>query len=498
MIRQITSTLAANIWAALIGILLVPIYVNRLGIEAYGLVGIFLTIQTLCRLFDLGIPVFINRELARLSSNTGPSPARQLVNRLEMVYWSLALLIGLGLYCVIPLGTAHWLRPAALDPETIRVSLQLIAVITVFQWPASLYIGGLIGLQKQSLLALLQSGIATGRALGAWALVEYYPSLTTFFLWQLCVTIVSSLLLRSMLRRALPDGPQGSIPWPSIVKKIYHSLPLAGIGVLSIPLLQMDKIVLSHILPLDSYGRYILASTITTSLYMITNSVYNSVFPRLTKIAALANENLLLAEYLRGTRLMGSLLLPATLCIAIFPREVLLAWTGSISDDSNASTALSLLAIGTGMHGLAHLQGALQIACGKNRISLMVNCVAVCLCVPLVWLLACSFGILGGGIYYVALHFGMLAVHVMLTHRQLLTTARYAWFKSTLVSVIAAAMVPVALRLSVSPPSTRRECFILLVLAGIGSSTTSLLSCVEFRAIATKCAVRIAARAQRK
>ena len=52
----------------MIAIAATPIYLAALGVEAYGLIGAFAVIQTMLLLFDLGLGLTFNRELARLSS----------------------------------------------------------------------------------------------------------------------------------------------------------------------------------------------------------------------------------------------------------------------------------------------------------------------------------------------------------------------------------------------------------------------------------------------
>ncbi|MDQ3181857.1 MAG: polysaccharide biosynthesis protein, partial [Acidobacteriota bacterium] len=48
----------------------VPIYLHYIGIESYGLIGIFSSIQAFIILLDFGLSPTLNRELARLSALT--------------------------------------------------------------------------------------------------------------------------------------------------------------------------------------------------------------------------------------------------------------------------------------------------------------------------------------------------------------------------------------------------------------------------------------------
>ena len=62
MFKQVFSTkvnvaanFASTIWTALLGIVFVPLYLQYIGIEAYGLIGIFNSIQSFIVLLDFGI-----------------------------------------------------------------------------------------------------------------------------------------------------------------------------------------------------------------------------------------------------------------------------------------------------------------------------------------------------------------------------------------------------------------------------------------------------------
>ena len=51
---KILSNTAARIWVTLLNFAFVPLYIRYLGIEAYGLIGFFATMQGLFSVLDLG------------------------------------------------------------------------------------------------------------------------------------------------------------------------------------------------------------------------------------------------------------------------------------------------------------------------------------------------------------------------------------------------------------------------------------------------------------
>jgi len=65
--RNLAANLVGNLWMPLLLVAVVPLYVELIGVEAFGLIGFFVTIQILLSQFDLGLSMTLNRELARLS-----------------------------------------------------------------------------------------------------------------------------------------------------------------------------------------------------------------------------------------------------------------------------------------------------------------------------------------------------------------------------------------------------------------------------------------------
>lgn len=65
--RNIVANYFGNGWSALMSLAFIPLYIHFMGIEAYGLVGIFITLLTVFGLLDMGLSATLNREMARLS-----------------------------------------------------------------------------------------------------------------------------------------------------------------------------------------------------------------------------------------------------------------------------------------------------------------------------------------------------------------------------------------------------------------------------------------------
>ena len=81
-------------WQALMAVLFIPFYIKFMGVEAYGLIGIFATLLAIFSLLDMGLASTLTREMARLSVIAGKEQEmRNLVRTLEVIYWGFAISI---------------------------------------------------------------------------------------------------------------------------------------------------------------------------------------------------------------------------------------------------------------------------------------------------------------------------------------------------------------------------------------------------------------------
>ena len=188
-------------WLALIQIALIPLYIKFMGIEAYGLIGFYVTIQAIFQAFDLGFTPTMNRELARLStSSEGGAEIRSFTRTVEYIYWPLGLLIGLCILVAAPFIYTHWIRAEVLSEGTLREALFLMSVLMLIQWPLTLYLGGLMGLQRQLMANGLQIGLSVltdgGAILVLW-LVS--PTITAYLRWQIIAGLIRFFCLRKAL-----------------------------------------------------------------------------------------------------------------------------------------------------------------------------------------------------------------------------------------------------------------------------------------------------------
>src|SRR5437773_9084558 len=154
--RIIVANFFARAWSALVSFGFVPVYIKFMGIEAYGLVGVYLSLVAILSLMDLGLSGTLSRELARESEDVGQrKEIGDLVRTLEVVYWSIGGALGVVVFASASMIATYWVNSIALSQEVLRDSIMLMGGVITAQWAISFYSAGLIGLQRQVSLNVL-------------------------------------------------------------------------------------------------------------------------------------------------------------------------------------------------------------------------------------------------------------------------------------------------------------------------------------------------------
>lgn len=428
---NIAANFAGNIWQALMGLAFIPLYVKFMGVESYGLIGIFATLQGLFALLDMGLGATMTREMARLSGLPGrEQEMRDLVRSLEVIYWAVAVFIGIVIMAIAPYLAHHWVKASKLSPQTIEQALRIMGFAMALQWPAAFYSGGLMGLQKQVLLNAITSGMSTLRGAGAvlilWLLS---PTIQAFFSWQIVISVINTGLLAFFLWRSLPRSGGEALFNKKVLAGVWRfAAGMTGIAVLSTALTQVDKVILSKMLTLEMFGYYTLAGLVAMTIYRFTGPVFTAVYPKFTQLAAIPDQDGVIALYHKSCQLMAVLILPFAVVVALFSYEIMLLWTQNPATAENCRLLVSIVVSGTALNGLMHIPYAIQLAYGWTKLSLYVNSISVVLLVPMIIYLTGHYGAVGGASAWVILNTSYLFISMPLVHKRLLPRENWRWY----------------------------------------------------------------------
>jgi len=428
--HNIIANVAGRGWSALLSLAIVPVYIHFLGIEAFGLIGFFLSLMAILSLLDLGLGTALNRQFAQYSTQSGKAQEmRDLLRTLEIIYWLIGIAIGATMAALAPVIAAYWIKPQQLSGGTVTQALAMMGIALAFQWPRALYTGGLMGIQRQVAFNLLSSITGSVNSIGGFLIVWLVsPSIQAFIAWYMAASLVDTLLTGLLLWRSLPKAPARPAFSKQLLADIWRfAAGMTGISVTSVIQTQLDKMILAAVLPLDAFGYYSLASRVAGGIFL-TGPICAAFFPRFSQLLLINDRQQLARLYHRACQLMSVLVLPLAVVLALFSYEFLLLWTRDRSIAENSYLVLSLLTAGTALNALASLPYALQLAFGWIRLSLIVNTAATLLQAPLIYFMSVKYGGVGAAIVWVIFNALYILVGLSLMHRRLLRGELLRWY----------------------------------------------------------------------
>jgi O-antigen/teichoic acid export membrane protein len=431
--KNLLANFAGRLWASGISLIFIPLYIRFMGIESYGLIGVYISLMTIVSVLDMGLSTTLNRELARLTAVPGnEQEARDLVRSMEAVYWGIGLLVALATILLAPLVPKYWVNPKGVTAETVQRAVMIMGFIIAFDWPAALYTGGLMGLQHQVQLNWIRAGMGTLQAVGA-VLVLWLvsPTISAYFLWQIAIAVAQTTTLAVVLWSNLPrTNRKVRFQHGLLTKNWKFTAGVSGITVLATILTQADKVILAKMMSLETFGYYVLAYNVANCLTLVTTPLFSALFPKFSQLFLEKKDSELSTLYHNGCRLLAILTFSIALTLAFFSREILQIWIRDAVTVERTHLLLSVVVVGTALNALMVLPYTIQMAFGWTRLILFQNTIALLLLIPAMFLLIGKYGAVGAAIVWVVLNISYVVFQIPLMHSRLLLGEMSRWYIS--------------------------------------------------------------------
>ena len=484
--RNAIANYFGQAYVMLIGIVVTPLYLQHLGIEAYGLVGFFALLQTWMNLLDIGLTPTLGRQIAHARGKTkGFDEFRKLLKSFELIFFGLALLAVFGVYFASTWLANDWINAELLSTDVIAYCIKLMGVMIGLRWFSGLYRSGINGLEDQVWLNIANILLMTLKFVGALILLIFISNdIQHFFEYQL---VIGSIELIVVMTRFYKKLPVSKVPIPIIsfhlesVKAVApFALGVAYTAGIWIFVSQVDKLILSGVLTLAEFGYFSLVVIIAAAINAITGPISNAIQPRMTYLLSGGSEVEMLALYRKATQLVTWVSMSVSIMVAFFAEPLIYAWTGNKEAASWSKDILFWFALGNGVLAIIAFQYYLQIAHGKLKLHILGATLSAIIEVPIIVYAALNYGALGAGITWFIVRVVWGLVWTPIVHHYFAPGLHLKWlFNDILIIVLAVTLV--ALLMQYLYPETngfsRPVIFFVLIIMGMivmaGSSLSS-------------------------
>jgi O-antigen/teichoic acid export membrane protein len=281
--------------------------------------------------------------------------------------------------------------------------------------------------------------------------IAYNPSLELFFAWQLGSSWMMLLLARAIYLRSLrfPVFASGTASFAALRPLLHFAGGMFALTILSALTMQIDKVIVSKLFPLDQFAIYSLASTISQLPYSLVAPLMLAMLPRLTEMISKGMDREASELYDRFVVLVAVVAGAGSAGLALFAPEVLQLWLQLDKVPDGAVALVRILSLGWLLFTLAATPFHLGMAYGHSRTSVVTGFASAAVAIPMLILLSRTVGLAGAAMPWVMINIAsFLALNWNIHRRFYRGPARPGWV--SLIAALGAGVVVGAARVLTS------------------------------------------------
>jgi len=473
--RNLLANYFGQGWRAVMSLAFVPIYIKYLGIEAYGLIGIFAILMSAVGLLDLGMKPALGREMARYTGGThNEQSIWNLLRSVEIISSVIVIIVALVIWFISNWLATSWVKAQTLPTPVVAQAFAIMGLVAALQFLESIYSSSLAGLQRQVIQNVIICSMATIRGLGAvGVLIWVSPTTQAFFIWQAICSCISLLVCATVVYQSLPSPPNRACFSKVALLSVWRfASGMLVITILALMLTQVDKALLSSMLTLDSFGYYALASSIAGSLAMLVGPITTAYYPRFNQLIVMGDTVGIHSAYHQAAQLVTVIVGSATAVLFFFSEQILVLWTSDPELSHRVAPIMAVLALGTFLNCLMWVPYQMQLAYGWTSLTVIINSIAVAILIPAIFVMVPNYGPIAAAWIWVILNGSYCLIGVHFMYLRILKTEKWAWYIQDVIMPLSAASAVAFLTSLIFPANFER-------LLGVGLITlTSVVSLI--------------------
>ncbi len=445
--KNVITNYFSRFYNIIISIAIIPLYLKYLGTSAFSLIGLYALMQSWLSLLDIGLTPTLSREVAYFHNmDNGFLKIKQLLRSLELLFFIINLilifLIKFGSYWI----AHHWLKVSGIDYSEVITCITIIGIMISCRFYADLYRAGITGMEEQVWLNSISIILITLQYGGAYILVRFVTQIPShFFEYQLIIAAIEPIFLGKKFYKIISTTTNPSFHFKTSLQTLKKILPLTSsffyTAIIWTILTQTDKLALSHLLSLKTYGYFTLATIIASSILQCSAPISMALLPKMTRLLSQGENEKMLQLYRQTTQMIAVITLPLTGIIAIFGTEIVYLWTGNLSAASWAGPIIFWYALGNGFLSLSAFQYYLQFSHGNLKFHVIFNTLLALISSPLIFFSAYHYGAKGTGIAWFLIQGITFFVWPPIVHHKFAAGVHKKWLLNDIFPIFAAVSI---------------------------------------------------------
>lgn len=370
LLNNIRFNYIAQIYTIIVSVIFVPYFMKTLGNEAYGLIGFFSSMQAWIALLDMGLTSIVLRETSKYVSSKDNEIVRRnfsyLLNILNLIFLVLSIVIFVGIFCTKNYLVENWLTFDKLSRSDISFSIVAMGAFVSLKWISGLYRAVIFGVENFKKIAIINIFVTTIRYVLIIPVFYFFDkNIKVFFIIQVIAAIFESVFLYTLYKNVIPNYGINFKEGLNSLKSLLGFSSYAGmISILYVVSTQFDKIYLSKVLDLNTYGLFSFAIVFATLINMMAAPVQHALQPRLTKYF-LKNDRNKFAKYYKSIFIIFSItIIFISGSVILLVRPILFLLSYDTNEITEVFKIVSLYSAGNAFFAISSLSYFMQYSQG--------------------------------------------------------------------------------------------------------------------------------------
>ena len=400
MFKNLLANIIGKAWNMISTIIFIPLYLKFLDFESFSIISFSVLIYSIITILDSGMTASLSRELAR--SDTNLKTKITTFDTLKTTYLFISFFIILITFIFSESIAINFVKSEIFTFESLTYNIQIISIGIGFQMFLNFSIAGIIALNKQVLAnkllifwSIFRNGIVV-------LVLYFYPRLDLFFAWQTLSTMIFSLIALYYLTVLVKTKFDFNLTFDiNNFNRIWKfTFGMFFITVLAVMIQQLDKAILSYLLPVNQLGYYSLAFTLPLFLVSSVNPFAITILPKLTSYFTNNKPDEGIKLFIIFQKISLIIILSLSLNLLFFSYDFLFLWLGDEIIAKKVSEFLPLIVLGYTFSAISVMLYNVLIANGHTKITIILATISVIISTPLYFLLIERYQLLGASFVF--------------------------------------------------------------------------------------------------
>lgn len=391
--RNVVYNLVGQGLPLVVAIFTIPVLIEGLGVERFGVLTLVWVLIGYASLFDFGLGRALTQLIAtRIDSANEDIPP--LIRAAIGAMMALGLVSALGIWELAP-----WISSILVDiSDPLRHETANALRLIAFALPVIIVTTGLRGIleayQQFVFINVVRIPLGLTTFLGPLVVLFFSTNLAYIVATLVLVRIITVGAFLFMCLRIVPTlATEHSID-PSHLKLLFSFGSWMTISNIVAPLmLYADRFIIAGLVSASAVAYYTTPYEVVTKLWIVPNAILGVLFPAFG-LEFSRNTQRAKRLYHQSLKYIFLLLVPVVLLTLLFAEQGLKVWLDA--DFARHSTRIAqLLALGVLVNSLAQASATLVQAAGRPDITAKLHLLEFLPYLGYLWLLVSRFGIVG-------------------------------------------------------------------------------------------------------